>query len=425
MSQTSPDTMMKTPMKLLLAVGLSCPTLVSHGAETLAVVPDSAQALGMVGGRYANLHDASTVRVSPANMLLLEKAELLINASVWYGGSEFDSSLGASLDTEEPWKYLGSLQAVMPVVPGKVAVGLGISTPYGLNSSFPKKGALSYLVPYESLLLTADITPAVAFKVAPSVSVGAGLDIMYSKLTLKQVYPWSSVIGAPVPNGEVEFDGDGWGLGAYASVTWEITEDHRVSVVGRLPLKVEYEGTFEARGMPAALQSQGFRTSSKFESDITFPGSIAAGYGWDVTDRLTLGFDFMWSANQSHDDVPLRVGENQALLASNAVALDWKYAIDLGTGVSYKLNERWTVRAGYLFSENSQRDLNYTPAVPSGNRHYLSAGVGWQGERNAVDLAYAYVVVGDQEITGAAQPAFNGSYEQDWHVLTLSYTWRF
>ena len=48
---------------------------------------------------------------------------------------------------------------------------------------------------------------------------------------------------------------------------------------------------------------------------MTFPGSIAVGYGIDVTDRLTLGFDFQWSRNSSHDDIPIDIGNNQALLA--------------------------------------------------------------------------------------------------------------
>jgi long-chain fatty acid transport protein len=417
---------MNSKTSLLLMGALACLPPPSQGAETLAVVPDSAQALSTVGGRYANLHDASAVRTSPANILYIDQTELLINASVWNGGSEFQSSIGAGLDTEDPWKYLGSVYAVLPVQPGRLALGLGLSAPYGLDSSYPRRSDFKYLVPYEARLLTLDLTPAVAFKVSKSVNVGIGLDIMYSELTLKQVYPWSVAAGGlPFRDGEIEFDGDGWGIGGYAGITWEIAKHHRLSLVGRLPLKVEYEGDFDAHGFPAALGAAGFRKRSDFESDITFPGSIAAGYGVDVNDRLTLGFDFMWSANSSHDDVPLKIGSNQALLPSNAVPLDWKNAIDVGTGLSYKLDEQWTVRAGYLFSENSQKDVNYTPSVPSGDRHYMSVGLGWRGEHHGVDLAYAYVLVPDRHVTGAAQPAFNGDYENAWHVLTLSYTRRF
>ena len=52
------------------------------GAETLSLVPDTAEALGTVGGRYANLRDASSVRVSPANMLDIKQAEILINGYI-------------------------------------------------------------------------------------------------------------------------------------------------------------------------------------------------------------------------------------------------------------------------------------------------------------------------------------------------------
>jgi long-chain fatty acid transport protein len=396
------------------------------GAGTLSVVPDSASALGGAGGRFANLNDASALRVSPANIADKTQSELLLNLGVWHGDISFDSVNGASLEMDKPWVYPGSIYAVMPIEPGKVALGFGISTPFGLSIVYPRNSdpRLRYAVAYDANLLTVDFTPALAFKATDSLSFGLGLDVIYSDLQIKRVYPWR-VYAPGAHDGEAEFQGDGWGLGAYAGINWEITKHQRVALVGRLPVQVEYDGDFTTSGMPSSLQAAGYTQRSDFESDITFPGSLALGYGIDVTDRLTVGFDLQWAANSSHDDIPLNVGGNQALLPRDRVDLDWKNSFDVGTGISYALSEQWTLRCGYLFSENSVGELNYIPSVPSYDRHVFSLGVGWKGRCNSIDLAYAFVYNPTREVTGAAQPEFNGSYDHQWHVLSLSITHRF
>ncbi len=399
---------------------------VAHAAETLSVVPDSAQGLGIAGGRYANLSDASAVRVSPANILVIEKSELLINTAAWHGDIRFDSSSGDSVQMSRPWVFPASMYYVQPLIPSRLAFGLGISTPYGLASIYPKNmnTPMRYALPYDSSLLVTDITPAVAFRVTESLSVAIGLDILYSDLQLKQFYNWSGLVPGS-PEGDIKLHGQGWGLGAYMGVNWTIAKGHRLAFVGRLPVRVNYHGDFSASNMPPALLGAGFSPSSNFGSDITFPGSLALGYGIDITDRLTVGFDFKWSANSSHDDLPLLIGNNQALLGTNRAIFGWKNSIDLGTGATYALNENWNLRGGYLFSENSQPAANYTPITPANDRHVFSLGVGWRGKTRGVDLTYAFVYNPTRVISGAAQPLFNGNYTHQWHVLSLSLTQRF
>ena len=404
----------------------------SQAAETLSVVPDSAQALGMVGGRLANLDDASAVRVSPANIAGFEEAQVLFNAAVWNGDIQFHSDNGASVKMDQPWIYPASLYSVLPIVPGKLAFGIGVSTPFGMATEYPRDmdPRLRYALPYESRLLAVDITPALAWKVSENFSIAAGLDIVYSELEIKRVYPWSVWSPtSPVRDGELAFQGSDWGVGGYLGMNWTVAKGHRLALVGRLPITIEYSGELEANGRPgnnAVLNALGTSHSSSFDSEMTFPGSIAAGYGIDLTSRLTLGFDFQWTDNSSHDDIPLNVGNNQALLGGqNSALLGWKDSIDLGTGLSYALSDSWTLRSGYLYSENSQPDDHYTPAVTVYDRHVFGVGIGWKGKRQSIDLAYAFVYNPERTVSGASEPAFNGRYTHQWHVLSISVTHRF
>lgn len=400
---------------------------VAHASETLSVVPDSAQALGIVGGRYANLKDASALRVSPANILQIEKSELLINTAIWHGDIRFDSNSGTSVRMNKPWVFPASLYFVQPIIPGRLTFGIGASTPYGMASVYPQNmsGPLRYALPYSSNLLTVDITPALAVKITDNLSVAVGLDIMYADLKLKQFYNWSGLIGGS-PEGDIQMHGQGWGLGAYAGVNWTIAKRHRFALVGRLPVKINFGGDFKASNMPPALLGLGFSQSSTFNSDMTFPGSIAAGYGFDVTDRFTVGFDFKWSANSSHDDLPLQIGNNQPLLGgATSSVFGWRNSIDLGTGMTYQLNESWVVRGGYLYSENSQPASTYSPVVCTNDRSVFSLGIGWQGKTRRVDVTYAYVYNPTRVISGSSQPLFDGNYKHQWQVFAVSFTQRF
>jgi long-chain fatty acid transport protein len=399
----------------------------ANASETLATIPDSAVAQGMSGGRYANLTDLSAIHSTPANIADLTQPAAEVNYAVWYGDVRFtQAGTGETVKMQDPWKMLGSFYAAIPIIPGKLVFGLGVTTPFGLSSMWPKEGPIKYLIPYEATLLTIDINPVLAFKPVENVSLGIGLDIMYSELELKQLYPWSQAVpGLKLPDGTIHFDGDGWGVGAFVGMTWKVTPRQRVTIIGRLPLDIGYEGNFTATNLPSFTKGTGVTSHSDFKSNIRFPASVGAGYGVDLTEKLTLGFDFLWAENSTHDDIPLDIGNNQSLLGTKGKELLWKDSFTIGTGLQYRLDDHWALRAGYMYSSDSQRDFTYTPSIPSNERHLISIGLGYRGARQSLDLGYSYSLFPDRNVTGDMEPGFNGKYEIGWHVITTSYTYRF
>ena len=122
---------MKTKLTRLLfaATLLLSGALALQAAESLSLIPDSAQSLGEAGGRFANLDDATAVRVNPANIADAERPLLQLNTGLWHADIKFDSVTGASLRQQNPWVIPGSLYTVIPIIPGKLAWGMGVSTP--------------------------------------------------------------------------------------------------------------------------------------------------------------------------------------------------------------------------------------------------------------------------------------------------------
>ncbi len=420
----------KTPLDarvltlLSILAGLSAPDT-TPASEALGVIPESAKAVAMPGGRFANLDDASVLFHNPANMVFLDGPELQANLGLWRGDLQFSSrAAGDEVELLDGWKQLGSLFYVHPLEPGKSALGIGLTTPFGLNYDYPDHSSIRYTLPNEALLLTLDLSLAGAYRVTDTLSLGAGIETIYSKFTLEQFYPWSFIVPG-TPDGLLEFDADGWGIGGFAGLNWEFRPNHRLALVARLPIKIEYDGDFDAGGLPPPLEAAGLARSTAFGSDITFPGSISIGYGFDLRDNLTIGFDFRWIKNSSHDAVPLDIGRDQSLLGTTKLVLDWQDSIDAGFGIEWRVNEYAALRAGYLFSENPFPSFTYTPAVPSNERHLFSVGFGVGNAKNRLDLAYSYAYLPDRTINRNQEPSFIGEYEFAWHVATITYRRKF
>ena len=92
--------------------------------------------LGRAGGRIAHVDDASAVQQNPANLLDLTAPEVQITPSIVYIKVDFDSTGGQQATTKEPWKLLPNLFFGTTLKDGNIALGLGLTAPYGLSNEW-------------------------------------------------------------------------------------------------------------------------------------------------------------------------------------------------------------------------------------------------------------------------------------------------
>lgn len=400
---------------------LSCVS--SRGAEGVRALPDTAEAMGLAGGRLILLDDASVTRTNPASLTRIEDTMYQVTYQGWHGKTDYTGFGGRTDSMIVPWKHTGSLYIAHPIN-DRLTFGLGASAPFGVSINWPRTGAFRYTGAYDATLQTAAINPALGLKINDDFSIGFGLDIYRSKLRLEQRFPWAILPPAAArPDGDAIFDGIGWGIGAYLGMNFDFGDRHHLAIVGRLPVSVDYEGRFSITNVPAGFP---FAPFTPFRSEIEHPGSIGVGYGFDISDRLSLGIDFEWLQNSTHDDVPLNIGSNQALLGgTNALALNWDDSISLGIGFEYEASDQWTLRAGYQYADNPGNQTTYNPSLPTDDRHILSAGVSYTWDENTIDFSYTYLLMDASSIQGNIQPAFNGAYDYNWSILTVTYQRRF
>jgi long-chain fatty acid transport protein len=367
--------------------------------------PAGAVGVAMDGGKIANIDDASAATINPANLVDVKRGVLI---SATYADSETDLSTPVgSLSTRGGDGILPSIFGVLPLGDGSFVAGLGLTSPYGQSTEWP---AGLGVVNYYAEMRTLGIFPSVATRLSDAISVAVGVDVYSSDLELK-----STVSGAD--GTVVSLNGDGVGIGVNAAVTWRLTERQRLACTYRSPYSVEYEGDTEF--------SSALLASSDFEAEIDFPSTVTLGYGIRLTDAVALGADVEWVEFSRNESLMMDYGLYN--LADDfqdlrAIPQDWDDVWTLGVAGSWDVAEAWTLRGGYKYMESPIPDSTLAATLPDADKHGLSLGVGWQGEKDAVDIGYMYLILDDRDVVTAGIPL---SYESQSYLVALNYSRQF
>ena len=352
--------------------------------------PPTAEGIAKSGVNAAFVDDASAISYNPANLAMQTNKSLVVSLSMARTENTYTPpGSPVSYESDGDWNYLPNLYYAQPVANG-VTVGLGITTPYGQGISWnPSDFAPGVglgpgqrpVVPYEATAMILDITPSAAFKIVDNLSFGVGLDIYYSQLDLNSLID-SALTG--VPPGTVlstKGEGDAWGLGANAGLTWLPTENQRVIATFKSGVELDYSGDFQVEGTDVG----------SFETTIKYPNSIGLGYGIELGNAFQVEALVEWLQWSVNDSQTVVAGANTLTLENK-----WDDTFTFGLGGSWFATDTLTVRAGYAYLPSPIPDNSVTPLLPDADRQAISVGLGYALGRNAFDIAYTFSIYGDR-----------------------------
>ncbi len=376
--------------------------------------PEGAAALGTSGMRLSYGDDPSAVSHNPANLMDLKQQQVMPSVTFGYSTKEL-SAAGFSEESEDPVATLPALYGAWPVSGGGYALGLGINSPYGQSTTWDKNGRVSSVAPYFAEISTVNVTPAFGARLGNSIHIGAGMGIMYSELDFRQLFAGNTV----------RFDADGYGIGYNAGITFRAPGRQRIAITYRSPVKVDYGGDFSM--MPAG--------SGDFDTEIDFPAELALGYGVEATEKLRLEANMEWVEHSVNDKMVLDIGEHndmlEAAMGRRAIEQDWEDTWTFGVGADWSMSRAWSLRTGWTYLPSPVVEETFMPSWAEGDKHVIGAGLGYAGEAHTLDLAYAYNICDERDIDNPAHPVtgqpypFNGEYEFEAHLFSVSYIYRF
>ncbi len=373
--------------------------------------------------------DASAVFFNPAG-LSFDKTEIgLGGALIGPRGHFTDSTTSQVSNLLNRWYPVPNVYMSKPIA-GRFAAGIGIFAPYGLTSEWPTDSEGRYLG-YKSLVQAIYLQPTVAVKLSRAVSVGAGLDVTYLNVQLRQrvdlsTQPLPALPGIPpgatfallgVAAGtdfaDVNLKGHAWHTGAHFGVL--IKANDRLSFGARFltgqkvdvtngsiattQISVPYNLPFDIPGvapkgtpLDLLLKSQfapGAPLSNQTAStQLPLPAQFVAGTAFQVVPKVKLLIDYQFTRWSMFDKLSIN---GQYL--QNVVYESYKDTHGVRFGTDIALSTRSVLRAGMDIHTAAAPDQTVTPNLPEGSRQEYTVGFGRQlSDRFRFDTAYMRLV---------------------------------
>lgn len=448
---------------VLTAAAAPCPA----AAQGYGVYEQGACAMGRAGAAVAApCTDGSAIFFNPAGIASAERQQLGVGGTLIAPGGSFHNDLtGFSTPLKDAAYPVPNLYYTRPLGGGRAALGLGLFAPYGLTTEWPDDFEGRFLG-YKSHIAAVYLQPTLATHLLPLVSIGAGLDVSFVSVQLRQRLELSSQVAAPpsitfgnlgIPYGtefaDVNLHGSGNGVGYHVGMqvgpiggvtvgarylarqlvtirgaTAEISQiltgivlpaNNPVSAsmgsTAPLPIDLLLSPQFAAGG-PLSGQSGA--------TYLRFPEQLVLGLAWQPVARARVLFDFQYTNWSVFDRLQLEFERLGQHVLREGYGKSYGYRF----GGEYELSRSATLRAGFYTHGAAAPPETVTPNLPEGPRNSVTAGLGLGLMRNLrVDLAYQYIAQADRRGRtidgGAADPTAslnNGLYTFHAHLVGAS-----
>lgn len=363
----------------------------------------SGQGTAYAGVTAGGNGDASAMFYNPATMGLVSGTQIVQTASGVIVKSKVEGAratraarLGGSpiAGNSDPGDM--AQDAVVPAgyfvysVNDDLKLGLSANGPWGLVTDYGDNWIGRYHG-IRSDLKTYNFTPTVSYRVAPMLTLGAGLQIQYAKAKLSQASDFgASRLGRPGAL-DVTSDvvGDDWGWGVTLGALFEPVKGTRVGLSYRSAVKHELQGDISFTGLPGPLSPLLPRQGAN--AKLVTPEIASIGLYHEVTPQWAVMADVQWTNWSRFRELRVNIA-NPAL--TSVTEEHWKDTWYYALGTSYKATEDLTLRGGVAFDKGSVGVDYRTPRIPEQNRYWLSAGASYRfTDWLTVDAAYSHVFV--------------------------------
>lgn len=398
--------MKRITLRTILFV-LSIVTSSHLNAVGLRLPNQDPEAIARGNAFVATADNPSTIYHNPAGITQLEGHQLSAGVYLISTDVSYVSPSGITGNTDTSFQAVPQLHYVFSPENSDLSYGVGLYVPYGLgidygsNSPFPtlaEEGSLTYVT----------LNPVLAYQFNQDISVGFGLTINISDIELSQQ------IGL-VPDDEFRYEGDDVAYGFNLGLLWDINSEFSFGFNYRSATSLEYEGRSRT-------------TSSPFVSDyvptslsVEFPQNLDFGIAYKPNDIWTFETNIDWTDWEVVDTTAF-VGTG---LGDIPLSFNYDSSLMYEFGVTRQLSNSLLLSGGYIYSENSAPDQNFTPLNPDSDLHLGSIGISHRGQTLGWSLGYHFAYNSGRQVRGNQSGSLlgetaDGSYETLNHAINFA-----
>ena len=428
----------------------------------------STRSLGQGGtGVAGTQNDPIAAYTNPAAMTALPGTQVTVGLSYANGSPKFTNDQNQVTGARATSVFVPNFGATTQLMDGKLAAGLAVVTPYGLETHFDGDSPIRYAAT-DARLRIVDITPSVAVKVCDGFSAGFGVDF-YDALEgalekkVDSAYingyatfnalgglggaPGSIIAGSAAAKASNDansrLNGTGTGWGYHAGFTIKPNEQNQIGIVYHSSVKIALSGNVQLTNLNGAVATVfgGNTYQSGATAPLYMPQNVQIGYAYMPNEKWNFEADVAWydwySARQLGVvyDAPLTANQSTILQGSNPTVFNPRKTLNFGVGANYKYSPSLQLRTGAYYQAAALPESAFDPAFADLPRYALTFGTGWSVTKDlGLDVAYNSVFFHSRHINAPATASdplgfannkgYSGNFGSFVNILSASLSYR-
>ena len=420
------------PRVVAFIVGLGSFSGLVQGAGFALNETSTASAATGFANRAVLTTDASIMAVNPAGIGFLDKPELVLGGAVIATNSKLkDESatgpiLGLPVNGGTGAPFTGTVFVphayYSQPISETLSFGFAAYAPFGLETDY-NPDFVGRALALKSHVQQINIQPTISYNLNDNLSIGLGIFAANLEGTLSREY-FPGIDAFNIPSIESKVVGSDWNVGAKLGVLWR----NRVISAG---IGWTSNVNFKLRG---DVKLKG-AINRKADGHLKFksPQVVDFGISYSATPNLSLLLGAQWTQWSTFEEI--RIIMDESLLGfkpgdvADYVPEKWKNVWMYSLGATYKLSNKWLLRAGYTYDQTPTSDKYRTARIPDGDRNWLTVGARFAPSRKwLIDMAYGYLIPKTNrvdevthELDGSTgDPTFKGRYKMGTNLFMAS-----
>lgn len=412
--------------KLIGTFVLLCLTLsVYAGGYRVALQGQRQLAMGHTG--VAVINSAELNFFNPAGLTFLDqRVAISLGANAIFSNISFQNEeFGWSTEADNPISTPFNVYAAYQLNEW-ASLGFAVYTPYGSSVEYPMDWEGSHLI--NDINLSAIFFQAsLSLKINNKLSIGGGPIFVSGNVEFNRNLDRSTTNAeGDRLNVSIQQDGiNAWGYNL--GMMFRPSEKLTLGVNYRSEIIMEAEGgEANFQNIPPSLQGQ--FADGTFNASLPLPAELTIGASYRFNDQWLVAFDYnriFWNAY-----------ENLDVLFSNGLESinprNYKNSSAYRFGLQYEANEKLTLRGGYYYDESPVQPGYFAPETPRNDSNNFTGGLSYKlTERFTLDASFLYIHFDevnasyDFYVENGANVPFGGTYKNNAFIPGIGVSYGF
>jgi long-chain fatty acid transport protein len=239
-------------------------------------------------------------------------------------------------------------------------------SPGGLSKRWNGHGAW---FAQEFSLQTVEMNPTAAYRLSDKLAVGGGVRMVYSRGKVKSRI--SSPFVPPAQQVFRDLDGDSFDFGYNLAVHFAPSEAWRLAATYRSRVDLTVEGNARLGNALGAIYN------GAASVEVPLPAALSLATAFEVTPDTTFEIVYERTYWSAYDELDFDYDVDNPLggVFDQSIPKDWEDSNTIRLGLTHRLDDRWTLMAGFAIDESPapKRTIGYELPESDGKIYSIGA----------------------------------------------------